>query len=278
MASPETLVPNGDDSGWPTGTFEDINETIASADGNVMSATTDPDVLVLDLTASEVVDGDTVTNITINTRARVLGAGGKDDLIFDLLIGGVAQGTAVTHTSVGTSYSTLVSNDIGWNVDRTAAEMAGAQVRITTAQRGKGVAATYEVDAVDVVVTFTAGSSDNPESPGLKALQLNELTPTRLVNHIQSMDIESLALTELTPTTMTDHIQSPDMDNITLTELTPLAGIDWVTSPDLKALALTGYVHWHGAGLRLIGLEPTKVVSDIDTGINILRLRREGYA
>ena len=163
MASPETLVPDADDSGWPTGTFANLDEGVPGDEVAIMSSTDAeaPDVLILDLSASEVVDGDTVTNITINMWARVTGTGGKDDLIVYLLIGGVAQGTSVTHTSVGTSYSTLVSNDTGWNVDRTAAEMDGAQVQISTAQRGKGVAATYEVDSVDVVVTFTGGAGQS---------------------------------------------------------------------------------------------------------------------
>ena len=162
MASPETLVPNGDDGGWPTGTYANLDEGVPGDEVAIMSTTTSPDVLILDLSASEVVDGDTVTNITINMWARVTGTGGKDDLTVDLLIGGVAQGVGVTHTSVGSTYSTLVSNDAtAWNADRTAAEMDGAQVQISTAQRGKPVAATYEVDAVDVVVTFTGGAGQS---------------------------------------------------------------------------------------------------------------------
>ena len=180
MASPETLVPDGDDSGWPTGTFANLVEGVPGDEVAIMSTTTNPDVLILDLSASEVVDGDTVTNITINMWAQVTGVGGKDDLIVDLLIGGVAQGTAVTHTSVGTSYSTLIANDTGWNVDRTGAEMDGAQVRITTAQRGKGEAATYEVDSVDVVVTFTGGAS-GPSIPIVMHIAIRLSCPILLV-------------------------------------------------------------------------------------------------
>lgn len=175
MASPETLVPDGDDSGWPTGAFGDIDEAIGSPDAAVMS-TTDaelPDVLILDIAPSEVVDGDTVTNITINCRARVTGTGGKDDLTFDLLIGGVAQGTAVTHASVGSTYSTLVSNDTGWNVDRSETDMDGMQVRVTSGQRGMGSAATYEIDALEVVTTYTAGSAITP----ITGLALSVFTP-----------------------------------------------------------------------------------------------------
>ena len=159
MASPELLVPNADDSGWPTGTFADIDETIASADADVM-ATTDAeldDILVLDFSNSEVVDGDTVTNITVNCRARVTGIGGKDDLQFEVLIGGSPIGSAVIHTGVGSSYSTLVCNDTGWNVDQSAAQMDGIQVRITSQQRAMAETALFEIDAVDLVVTFTSG-------------------------------------------------------------------------------------------------------------------------
>jgi len=160
MASPETLLPNGDDSGWTSGTFEDINNGISTPSGVALLTTVNPDTLILDVTDSEVVDGDTVTNITIDMRARVTGIGAKDDLIVDLLIGGSPQGTAVTHTSVGTSYSTLSANDSGWNVDRSASEMDGLQVRIATLQRGKGEPATYEIDELEVIVTFTSTPSD----------------------------------------------------------------------------------------------------------------------
>ncbi len=155
----ELLVPNGDDSGWTSGAFGDIDEEIANVDGALMLTTVNPDVVILDLSASAVVDADTVTEITIDLWARVVGIGGKDDIVVDLLIGGVAQGAGVTHTSVGGTLGLLSATLTEWDVDRSASDMAGMQVQLSSVQRGKGEDATYEVDAVDVNVTYTLGSS-----------------------------------------------------------------------------------------------------------------------
>lgn len=154
--STETLVPNADDSGWPTGAFSDIDEDFATPDGAVMR-TTDAeldDILILDFGDSSVVDADTVTNITVDLRALCSGTGGKDDYQVEVLIGGSPIGTAVLHTSVGQSFVTLSSNDTGWNADRTAAEMDGLQVRITSQQRAMAAAGNWDIDTVRVVVTF----------------------------------------------------------------------------------------------------------------------------
>ncbi len=35
----ETLFPNGDDAGWPSGGFADIDESIAAADGLIYTTT-----------------------------------------------------------------------------------------------------------------------------------------------------------------------------------------------------------------------------------------------
>lgn len=150
----ETLLPNGDNSGWPTGSYLDIDEGIASADANVLSTTTDNDLVIVDLGDSAVVDGDTVTNVTIKIHGRSTGSGGKDSFVVDWLIGGTPQGTAVTTTALTGSHATYTLNDIGWNGDWTASQMDGAQVRVKANQTGRGRAATWEVDAMDVVVTY----------------------------------------------------------------------------------------------------------------------------
>ena len=75
--------------------------------------------------------------------------------------------------------------------------------------------------------------------------------------------------------------KSPDLKALTLDDtLTPLAGVDRIISPAIKSLVLTEVlaVDFQGRGLRLTGLEPTRVVDTPSAGINILRLRREGYA
>ncbi len=157
----ETLVPDADDSGWPTGTFADINEDFGSPDAAVMR-TTDAeldDILILDFGASVVEDADTVTEILIDVRALCSGSGGKDDYSIDLLIGGVAQGAGITHSGVGQSFVTLASTLAAWDVDRSASDMDGLQVRITSQQRAMASAGNWDVDTVRVVVTFTPGAA-----------------------------------------------------------------------------------------------------------------------
>ncbi len=157
----ETLVPTADDSGWPTGAFSDINEDFGSPDAAIMR-TTDAeldDVLILDVTDSVVADADTVDEILIDIRALCSGSGGKDDYVVDLIIGGTGQGI-VTHTDVGQSFSTLAGTNVAWDADRTAAEMDGLQVSITSAQRGKAAAGNWDLDTVRVIVNYTEAGGD----------------------------------------------------------------------------------------------------------------------
>ncbi len=152
----ETLVPTSD-AGWPTGTFADIDELIVNADAAVMRTTDGEldDILTLGFGNSAVLDADTVTNITVNIRALCSGSGGKDDYFVELLIAGSPVGSGVAHASVGQSFTTLVCNDVGWNADRSASEMDGIQVRITSQQRAMAAAGNWDIDAVDLVVTYT---------------------------------------------------------------------------------------------------------------------------
>jgi hypothetical protein len=161
MAS-DKLLPNGDDSGWPTGTFADIDEGIASADGSVMSTTVDDDVLLLDLTATAVADADTVTQVDIVVRAREgAGSAGNNRVGAILVIGGVEQGTEQSSANMTTTFANYTFNVAGWNSDWTQAQLNGAQVRIWARQVGKAESATWEVDAVDVDITYTAAGGDD---------------------------------------------------------------------------------------------------------------------
>jgi hypothetical protein len=158
----ETLLPNSDDLGWPTGTFADIDEGIASADAAVMSTTIDNDVLVVDLGATAIADADTVNTVTIKVHGRSTGSGGKDSFIIEWLIGGVAQGGAFTTAVLTGSHATYSATDAGWNSDWTQAQLNGAQVQITANQTGKATAATWEIDAIDVDIDYTLATAGSP--------------------------------------------------------------------------------------------------------------------
>ena len=137
MAEIEKLYPNGDDSGWTTGSYADINEgTDSPNDGDMIStaANGEGEVINIDLTDSAITDSDTVTNVTIKVRSKESLPIGH--VAVDLLIGGVVQG-AQQDCGSQVAFATDILNDTGWNVDWTAAQLAGMQVRLTSVQSGE---------------------------------------------------------------------------------------------------------------------------------------------
>jgi len=154
----ETLVPNGDDGGWPTGSYLDVDEGIASVDGVFLETNTDPDVVILDLSASAIVDGDTVNSVTVKIHAKDGAGGGTNSIDVDLLIGGTGQGQVGTGTLTGTLTTYTLTENTLWDLDWTAAELAGMQLEVTSAQSGKGYAATWSIDAIEVEIDYTAAA------------------------------------------------------------------------------------------------------------------------
>lgn len=150
--------------GW-TGTDADVFEALASADGNILNnAQNEGDGLLLDIDDSVVIDGDTVTNISINIRCA-RGANANDSVTAQLYIGGSPIGVAQDFTAQGgTLADTTLSNSgnlndatggTGWNEDRTAAEMDGMQVELVPTQGGMPAVVDIDFDCLDVVVTYT---------------------------------------------------------------------------------------------------------------------------
>lgn len=155
----ETLVPSGDDNGWPTGNWDNIEETIASADGLTLETNIDDDVVRIDLTDSAITDGDTVNSVTVNIRAKDTGSGGKNSLAVDLVIGGTGQGEVVGGV-MNNSYATYTFTDaVNWDVDWTAAQLDGMQLDVRADQTGKAETADWQIDAIDVIIDYTAASS-----------------------------------------------------------------------------------------------------------------------
>ena len=155
----DTLLPNGDDSGWPTGAFADIDEGIASADAAVMSTTIDDNVLIVDLTTTTITDADTVNSVTVKVHGRSTGSGGKDTFTVDFQIGGVDQGGPQVTADLTGSHATYTLTDAAWDSDWTAAQLNGATLKIQATQTGKPTAATWEIDAIDVDVDYTVPPS-----------------------------------------------------------------------------------------------------------------------
>lgn len=158
----EKLLPNGDDGGWTGGgAFGDIDEGIASADAAVLAAGADNEDVEIDLDPSGVEDADTVTEITVTIRARTTSAQ-ADRLLVDLLIGGTPQGTQQVGAALGAGFASETFTDVGWDVDRTAAEMDGAQWRIRADQTGMPGAVGHEIDAMDTDIAYDPPPADEP--------------------------------------------------------------------------------------------------------------------
>jgi hypothetical protein len=154
-------------NGW-TGTDADVFEALSGADGNLLiNRQNEGDALLLNIDDSAVVDGDTVTSITINMRCA-RGSNANDSVTAQLYIGGVAQGVAQDFDSQGGALAdTTLSNSgalthTAWDVDRTAAEMDGMQVELVPTQGGMPGTVVIDFDCLDVVVTYTEAPTADP--------------------------------------------------------------------------------------------------------------------
>lgn len=152
--------PSGDDGGWPTGTWEDIDESIASADGAVLSTNTGDDVVIIDVGDFDIDDADTVDLVFLNVRARDTGSGGKNKIAIDLDFGGGGILEVVPADNLTNSFVTYLYGDALWNVDWTAAQMNNLQLIIRAGQTGMPTAADWEIDAIDIeaLITLAGGS------------------------------------------------------------------------------------------------------------------------
>jgi len=145
---------SGWDSGWPTGFVTNVDESIAGADGSSVSTTIEGDVVVFDLDASNITDVDVVTNVAITIRARLWPKFQDGSFIVELLIGGASQGAEGSPPNLGSIFQNGVYGYVGWNVDWTAAQLDGMQVRVTTVE-DLGTVEEWFIDCMDVDVTYT---------------------------------------------------------------------------------------------------------------------------
>lgn len=159
--STEVLLPNGDSvNNWDAGTFADVNQGVDTPNDSLTMSdgSTEGEIVTFNMDDSALADADTITNVTIRTRAQ-RGSNSGDSLGLDLLIGGSVQGTQVDR-ALTTAYDDVDSNDVGWNSDWTAAQLDGLQVRMTTLQTGMPGVVDITVSEVEVVITYTPASGD----------------------------------------------------------------------------------------------------------------------
>lgn len=154
-----TILPDGltrSAGNWQTGALTDIDEGISAADGNLLQTDTDGEgeTFTLDFASPGLSDSDTISQVDIVVR-HIDGTDTDSDIAVELLIGGTTQGTVTPAHASSLTNDTL--NTAGWNTDWTQSQLDGLQVRITATQGGKAVADQWGIDAVEVVITYTAG-------------------------------------------------------------------------------------------------------------------------
>lgn len=159
----ETLNINTINETWAgaSGFNTDIDEAIADADGSLYGPGPEADAADFGLSASAVEDADAVTNVSITVRLKKGGTAGTETCDVNFLIDAVDKGTVNTGalTTSFANYGPL--NTAGWNVDWTAAEMDGAEVRLTPRQSGMPGSNAVDLDCCDVVVTYSPPSADD---------------------------------------------------------------------------------------------------------------------
>jgi hypothetical protein len=176
------LYPNGNDGGWDTSNHANCNEGLnpgpgldgdddGPVDGTFIRETTEAIALNLDLSSTAVTDADTVTQVRIFVRATLNSSDPDNNILVDWVIGGTAQGTQQETGHLTGSFVTYTTSDVGWNSDWTAAQLNGAQVRLTTEQGGMPAAYECDVSEVEVEVTYTpSGAGIDPGVAGFMNL------------------------------------------------------------------------------------------------------------
>jgi hypothetical protein len=168
----EILNINGWDSGWPIGVAsDDAAEAVAAADGSFVACSTEGDVVLFDLDNTGLTDADTISEVDVILRGRQSAtSSGANAFAVEFWIGGSIQGTAQTTTgALTTSFQNFTLSTDAWDVDWTQAQLDGAQVQVTAAQTGMPSSAQWEVDCLDVVITYTA-AGETVFQPRMKLL------------------------------------------------------------------------------------------------------------
>ncbi len=162
----DNLFPNGDAAAnWDSSTgathWDEVNEPIASADDATWIQTnSDNDIDTFDLTPTVVIDDDTVTQVDVSFRYLSSGLEANNRVNINFLIGGTPQGTFQQVVLINdAAWHNVTVNDVGWNSDWTASELAGAQVSIESLQFGMPETIDFFISAVEVVITFTESAT-----------------------------------------------------------------------------------------------------------------------
>ena len=162
----EYLLPNGDDAGWTTNNAaancsSGINSGTPTDGSFIETTANEGDVINVDLASVvDIVDADTVTSVTVRVRAE--SSNSSDGIQVDLIIGGSPVGTPFSQASLAATFTTYTADGAtqGWTGDYTAAQLNGAQVRLTSLQAGMPEACDIRVSEIEVDITYTAAAGN----------------------------------------------------------------------------------------------------------------------
>lgn len=156
----EQLQINNWNSGWPTGLVTNVDEPSASADGQVVSTSTHNQTVIFGIEPPSVIqDVDDVTgiNLVIRTRAITILGSPTAKLKVELFVGGVSKGSVTTSDLADNIMINLHLSLGSWDADWTRAELDSITIHVTTITDPTSInsVAQYDIDTIDVVVTYT---------------------------------------------------------------------------------------------------------------------------
>ncbi len=149
----EKLHISGWDSGWETGILTNVDEYIASADGQTVSTTIVDNIVIFDIENTSILDTDVVSEVLVTIRTRSDNAS-SGQLHVNLLENGFPKGLATT-AGLTTSFTNEILTNTGWDQDFSQSQLNSLQVRVES--KMSGGPATLFIDCIDVDITFTPG-------------------------------------------------------------------------------------------------------------------------
>jgi hypothetical protein len=166
-----------------SGAATDIDEAIASADGNLYGPGPEADAADFGFASPSLADADTITGISVTVRLLGSGTAGAEQADVEFLIGGVVKGATKTTGDLTGSFANYGPfTDAGWDSDWTAAELDGMEVRITPTQSGMPGTNAVDIDCADIIVTYTAFIAFEPTA-------LSETEPPALNSFLGPLEI-----------------------------------------------------------------------------------------
>jgi len=199
----EKLNPNGYDNGWPLGFLANVDEPVASADGQLVASFIESEVVVFDFPAvADIDDDDIVSSIAVTLRCRYTegdeGASSFGGITAEILIGGISQGSDSTG-NLSSGFQNKVLGNVGWNSDWTQAQLDSLQLRLTTVvTSGTAVFPGWLMDCVDVDITYVDVPSHTAE-PAAATLTIATEEPVAAIPGQEHVAAGSAALTGQAP-------------------------------------------------------------------------------